>query len=40
MITMIVTIIYEIVVDKKGALDVPEKLDNLYYKVWKFWDRF
>ena len=41
MFTMIITIIRDIVVEKneKGVFGVPEWLDNLYTKVWKFWDK-
>ena len=42
MVTIIVTMIWEYIGDhnEKGVFGIPDKLDNLYTKIWKFWDRF
>jgi hypothetical protein len=41
MITMTVTIIRDYIVNhnEKGVFGVPDKIENLYTKIWKFWDR-
>lgn len=41
MFTMTVTIIRDYIVNhnKKGVFGVPDKIENLYAKIWKFWDR-
>jgi hypothetical protein len=37
MLTMIITIAWELTSDVTGACNVPTWLDNLYSKVWSFW---
>lgn len=40
MITMMIIIMaWELTADRKGALNVPEGLDNAYRKVCKFLDK-
>ena len=36
--SMIIIMAWEITSDVKGALDVPEWLDNAYEKVISFWE--
>ena len=37
MLSMIITIAWELTSDITGALNVPAWLDNLYERTWSFW---